>query len=406
MTETPQDPIPHHPPVPQPAGAVPAAGQLPDGSIDLVELLTRFVVEWRRGLAVAVLCTLAGTFMVYRIKPLYEASATILPQNGGAGLSSASSAFFSVSSPGDVFIGLMKSRSVLDAVIDSAGLIKYYGVATYEQARGILLGRSQFVEGRDSLISISVRDPDREAAKRIANAFLDALEMEQSRMNGHEAEVRSRFFQQQLAREAEALAKADQELKQVQQSTGLVQPGTQTSLGLNAIAEARNQITALQVQLSSLLLSETEDNPQVKALRAQIGQLSAQEHALESASGTSGVGAAAPTGRMPELNLDYTRKQREVTNHEARFNAISTQYESARLTESFSGVPFSVVDRAVAPEGKAYPNRRLLMDLVFAASALVGLIFIALTIFWRSLMRDPANRQHLRTIGRSFYLVR
>ena len=381
----------------------PAPLPTPDDGIDLMEIVTIFVVEWRRFLLAVLLVFGVGVAYIFSIPPLYETDATLLPQGQGQ---SAVATLFSNHSPGDIFLGLLASRSVQDEVIDRAGLLDNYHTTSRAVARAILGGRSVFSIGRDTLVTIKVRDGNAEAAQRITNAYLEGLESQREKMLDAEALLHNRFFQQQLTQEAAALAQSEQELKAVQQRTGLVQPEAQTSIGLNAIAGVRAQITALEVQLSSLLLGASEQNPQVKDLRAQIGQLQAQEHTMESAGATTAAGAAASAKQMPELNLDYTRKLREVRYHEAIFTSISNQYEAARLSEGYTGTPFVVIDRAIVPEGRAYPNRRLYVMVAAAFSVLVGFAFITLLLVWRKLWADPAQRQRFLTMRRSFRLSR
>ena len=390
MSTTPSNPDPYE--------LIPTAPAA-DG-IDLFELLTRFVVEWRKLIAFALIPFLIGLAMILRITPLYEASASILPQAGVDSSSVAS--FFSGRSPGDVFLGLLSSRSVADEVIDHAGLMEAFHVTKQEQARAELGGRSSFSEGRDTMVLIKVRDRDAQLAMRICNAYLEGLQAQREKMQMHEAELHDRFFKQQLAHEAEALSNAEQDLESAQEHTGLVQPEAQTSLGLNAIAEVRGQITALQVRLSALLLGDSDQNPEVKALRAQIGQLQGREAELQSANSGAGAGAAASARQMPELNLEYARRKREVAYHEALYTSISTKYEAAKLEEGNAGAPFVIVDRAIAPEHKAWPPRRTLFLLNLGGSVLISLFGVGLLLLWRSLMCDPRQAARVQQMRQSF----
>ena len=371
-----------------------------DDGIDLFEVATVFFIEWRYFLVTACVAFLLGVVLVYSITPLYEASASLMPQ--GKEDSSNLATLFSGRSPGDVFAGLLASRSVADDVIDRTNLLEIYKTSSREKARNMLAGASIFATGKDTLVTIKVRNRDAQTAMRIANAYLDGLESQREKMVLHEGEGHSRFFQQQIAQEAAALSAAEQSLKQVQERSGVVQPEAQTTIGLNAIAEVRGQITNLQVELSALLLGASDQNSQVRALRAQIAQLQGQEQSLESASGAGGAGAAASAKQMPELNLEYARRQREVKYHEVLFNSISTQYEVARLNGGNSGAPFVIVDRAVAPEVKAWPPRKLLLVLVFVFSVIIGFVIVGIRLLWRKLRADPLQDARFAAIRNSF----
>ncbi len=372
-----------------------------DDSIDLLELAAKFVVQWRRFLAISLLVFAIGVAYIYSIKPLFEAYASILPQERDETPSPAS-LFSGRSSSSEIFYGLLASRSVADEVIDRVNLLAAYHTSSREIARLQLSSSTVFDAGRGGLVIIKVRDADAGQAARISNAYLESLQNEREKMILSEFEVHNRFFEQQLKSEENALAAAEQNFKDVQESTGVVQPDSQTQIGLNAIANARAQISNLQVQLSSLLLGESEQNPQVKDLRAQIAGLEAHEHSLESANSSKATGAAASARNMPQLNLDYSRKLREVRYHEALVTSISNQYESNRLKAGDSAAQFVIVDRAIAPERKAWPARRILLMLDAAVALLAGLAGIALNLLWHRIQANPRSRTHLAEMRRSF----
>ncbi len=372
----------------------------PDDSIDLLELATMFLVEWRKCLVITVLVFLLGVAIIYSIKPLFEAYASILPQ--GAEETPSAVSLFGARSSSEIFFGLLTSRSVEDEVIDRLNLLAAYHTTDWEIARLRLAGSPISSPGRGGIVVIQVREENAVQAARIANAYLEALQSQREKMIQSEFEIHNRFFQQQLKSEEDALAAAERDFRDVQESTGVVQPDSQTQIGLNAIANARAQISNLQVQLSSLLLGASEQNPQVKELRAQIAGLEAHEHALESANSPKATGAAASARNMPQLNLDYARKLREVRYHEALVTSISSQYESNRLKAGDSGAQFVIIDRAIAPERKAWPARRVLLMLDAAASLLAGVVGVAAMLFWRKIHSEPRNQVHLAQIRGSF----
>ncbi len=385
------DPIPN---------AVIVAVPEPDDSIDLLELATIFVVEWRKFVLIVLLVLIAGGAFIYSIQPLFESYASILPQDRDD--APTASSLFTGRSTSELFFGLLASRSVADEVIDRLNLLAAYHTTDREAARLRLAGSTSFTSGRGGLIVILVRESNAVQAAQIANAYLEALQNQRERMIQSDFEIHNRFFLQQLKSEEDALAAAERDFRDVQEATGVVQPDSQTQIGLNAIAGTRAQISNLQVQLSSLLLGESEQNPQVKELRAQIAGLESHEHALESANTPKATGAAASARNMPQLNLDYARKLREVRYHEALVTSISTQYESNRLKAGDNSAQFVIIDRAIPPERKAWPARRPLLMLDAAAAVLAGMVCVALLLFWRKIQAEPRNRMHFAQMRKSF----
>jgi tyrosine-protein kinase Etk/Wzc len=219
------------------------------------------------------------------------------------------------------------------------------------------------------------------------------------------ATARSRVFERQVDQEKSALAAAELELKKSEQSSGLLQPESQTQMSLSANASIRAQITTMQVQLAGMLQSSTDENPQVKTIRSQIARLEAEQRNMESGSG-GGMGSLIPGGKMPEVNLEFARKFREVKYHEALLAALGNQFESARLSEVQTVSQFQVVDRAIIPERKSWPPRALFLALSLIFGVLLGSIVMILTIVVHRLKADPVQSKHLAAIRRSFRRVR
>jgi uncharacterized protein involved in exopolysaccharide biosynthesis len=380
---------------------LPHAGEeIPDKGIDLIALSVAILVEWRLGVAAFVVVSVLCVGGVFMLKPQFVATATILPQEShseGATLAS----LFSTRGPGALYIGLLKSRSVQNVAIDHAHLLQLFHTNSYETARSILTARSSFTEGADSIVVIGVKDTNAQDAAMIANAYLYGLESLNESMALAQSKQTKDFFQAQLDQEKGELAAAEEQLEQTQKQTGIVQSDTQTQIGLNAIASTRQQITALNVQLTGLLQSESEQNPQVQTLRSQIARLEEQERTLE-VGGTTPVGAAPSAGEIPERNLDLARAQRQVRYHDTIVNSLATQYESARLSEDLSQSAFQIIDRAVAPEHKDWPPRKpfILISLVFAV--ICGVSLIVLKLIWLRISGDPVHRASFAMLRGAF----
>lgn len=371
-----------------------------DDGIDLVGVLAAIITEWRLGTITFLITLVAGIGIISALKPQFVAQATILPQAGHT-QGDALASIFTTHGPGGLYVGLLKSRSVQDSVINSAGLLKLFHTSSYEAAREKLASKSSFQDSADNIVTISVRDESAQNAAMITNAYLDALHSLDERMGTSQSEETRMFFEIQLKNEREALAEAETRLQQTQQKTGLIQPEAQTNLGLNSIQNVRSQITDLQVKLAAILPGATEENPQVKNLRSQIAQLRGEESGLENG-GRQPVGAAPSASTMPVAALDFQRAQRDVTFHTAQVTALANQYETARLTEDFGRSVFLVIDHAIAPEHKAWPPRRPFLLIAAFAAFIVALTVVILRLLLRRILNDPAQQKNLTALRGAF----
>lgn len=376
--------------------------QAPEQDLNIFGLIVALIAEWRLGLLCGAIALLLSMGYIFTLKPQYVSTAVILPQEGQGGGNSLASLFSRSAGPGVLYVGLLKSRGVQDYVIEHANLKQIFHTSTDEQTRDVLTGKSSFTNNANSLLEISVKDGNAQDAARIANAYIDALSYLNASMALQQSSQTTEFFDKQLKLERSQLSSAETQLANTQNKTGLVAPESQTQLGLGAIANVRAQVTQLKVQLSSLLQSATEQNPQVQRLRSQIGQLEAEEHQLERGS-ESPVGAAPPASQMSQTNLDILRAQREVKYHDTLVSSLASQFETARLNEAFRHSAFQVVDRAVAPEHKAWPPRKPFLLAAILFSIVTGLCAIIAKLLWQRIKSDPEYSSQAARLRNAFY---
>jgi uncharacterized protein involved in exopolysaccharide biosynthesis len=74
----------------------------------------------------------------------------------------------------------------------------------------------------------------------------------------------------------------------------------------------------------------------------------------------------------PELRFQYERLQRQVTIKQEVFTTLRRSYEEARIQEVNDTPVITVIDRAVPPEQKSSPKRKLNVILAFFLGGVVG----------------------------------
>jgi len=356
-------------------GNEPFVSPLEPNSIDAVALMQKLRRNARTILVFTVVAFAVAVAAAYLIPPRYTSQASFIPpptsssstasalagqlaQISGLG---AGSLMGGIKSPGDLYVGILKSRSVRSNLVKRFDLKSVYHLKKESEAEKRLASNSDFDIGlKDSIVTISVTDKSAARAQDVTNAYLDVLRETNGRLALSEASQRRLFFEQQLAKEKDDLADAEVELKKTQETSGLIAPGGQTASEIQIIAETRAQIAARQVEMSSLRQSATEQNPQLIRLQSEIADLQGQLSRLQTGSGKS-EGGAIPTAKLPALALDYVRKSREVKYHEFLFEMLSRQYEAARFDEAREAPLLQVLDIASYPDAKSFPPRMLIM---------------------------------------------
>ena len=273
--------------------------------------------------------------------------------------------------PSDLYVGILESRTIADALITKFKLKEVYHDDDFYTARKRLRRNTTIKAGKDTLIHVRVEDRDPNRAAQLANAYVDALADQNSRVALTEASQRRLFYEGQLAKEKDALADAEIALRDTQQSTGLVAPGGQAEGLIRALSQLHAEILSREAQVEAMKTFATDDNPRLQTAKRELGALQAELNKLERGAHIPGT-PEVPAGQLPEAGLQYLRKYRNFKYHETLFEILSKQYEAARLDEAKAAPLVQVIDRAVTPERKSWPPRAILVLIAALLGACIS----------------------------------
>lgn len=359
----------------------PRKGLADEVTISVIDVVRRI----EAGKFLILLCCLAGLLLgvafALLTRPWYQAQAIFLPpETPDLASSSPTAALLIKQDPTDIYLGLLASRSVADDVIDHVGLMNSLHANIRTDARASLAGISKFTVSKNQLISVQVTMGDPVLAAAVANAYLDALYRLNGQMVSSSSSHREEFFEGQLAKQKEVLARAETDLKTTQERIGIVSPEGEAQAGIAATSQLQAQIGAAKTRLAGLRVGATEENPQVIEARTQLGELQGLLAQVQASSAARRPGAGiASTRELPGLSLEYARKQRELKLRESIYNGLTQQYERARLAAIDPGPQLQVVDRAIVAERKSGPSRRLYVAGGLVAGLLVSLGYLLLS---------------------------
>ena len=352
----------------------------------------------RRRLEIVTLVTfLLASAIAFILPNTYTATASFIPppsSSGGLGsLASqlgsvgAGAVLGAVKNNGDLYVGMLSSHTVAARLVSRFRLISTYKVKKESSAIKRLASHSNFEVGvRDGIVTVKVTERSAERARDLANGYLEELRYVTGQLAISEAAQRRLFFEQQLAHEKDDLADAEVALKQVQERTGLIAPAGQTQVGISTIAQTRAAIASRQVQLAGLRFSATNDDPRVIKLHDEVAELQEQLAVLQKGIGQSSS-VDVPASNVPQVELEFVRQEREVKYHEALFQMIAKQYETARLDESRDAPSLQILDLATVPDTRSGPQRTMIIIAGLLLGVLAGIFFVLVSD--RSWMSQP-----------------
>jgi len=348
------------------------------------------------------------------MSPIYKAETKILPPvNGGSGIATQLmnqlgqlSAIAGISgvpvngkTPSELYIGLLKSRTVLDRMIDRFDLMKLYRAGYRQNVRDKLLNNVLSVrdDRKSGIITINVEEKDPKRAADMANAFVDELQKLNSGLAITQASQRRLYFEEQLKAAKASLTQAEENMKTFQEKTGALHIESQAKAVLEGIGMIRAQIAAKEVELKVMKTYSTPQNPDFRRVEETLRGLRAELAKMEGRGG-QGHDPLMPTGRMAQIGTDYAKQLRDLKFNEVLYGLLLQQYEAAKLDEAKDATTIQVIDRAVPPEKKVKPQRATMVIL----GAIIGFflsIFAAFLMEYRERANaDPEDRERFNTL--------
>jgi len=296
-----------------------------------------------------------------------------------------------IRNPNDMYVTMLRSRTVADKMVDRFSLMNVYGKKLREDTRHRLDDLTEIVAGKDGVISVSVDDRDPGRAAAMANAYIDELEKLTRTLAVTDAGKRRVFFEREVRSANDELAVAEVALKRTMETTGIIQLDNQSKVMLESFASLRAQVVNKEVQVQAMRSFATPENPDLIRAEQELAALNTQVSHIEHGQGGEAMADIA-LEKVPTKGLEYIRRLREVKYRETLFELLAKQYEAARIDEAKDTAIIQSLDVAVPPEKKSWPKRGL---IVLAVTLLAGLLAVLWAYTAEAMGRAKEDPQYL-----------
>lgn len=371
-----------------------------EDEINLLELLLVLVKSKKLILGTMAVVFVLASGATLLMPNIYTATTKILPpqESKAVGLSAMLSgmgdlaALAGVSAGGgsaDLYVGLLQSRRVADSIIERFHLMEKFEWKTRMGAYSVLAAKVKVAtEKKGGFITVSVEDKDPQFAADLVNAYVDELKKLNTQITLSSAGRERLFLEERLALVKIDLVQAEERLREFQQRNKAINIDAQATAVIEGISQLKGEVASREVELGVLLTSQTEQNPEVRALREGLVQLKAQLRKLEDSPAGKKVSTDIfiATSDVPDVGLQYARLLRDFKIQETLFELLTKQYEVAKITEAKDSSTIQVLDAGFAPDKKSKPKRSL---IVLLATFTAG--FVA--VFWSFVRAYSTNMQ-------------
>ncbi|MBI5237115.1 MAG: hypothetical protein HY887_01650 [Deltaproteobacteria bacterium] len=348
-------------------------------------------------------CFAASILLAFILPDKYVATASIMPPQEDSGMASAmlsslpgglgslAGGFLGMKAPADLWVGILSSQSVRDAIIARFNLKEFYGQKIIPAIKAYLFNSTFSIEDtREKLdkaveiaksdaeiISISVEDADPEKAAQMANAFVEELDKVNQTVVVTGGKRSRLFLEKRLVIAKADLAKAEDRLKAFQEKNKAVKLDDQARVIIESIGVVKGQLIAKEIEYETFLSYASRTNPQAELLKTQVDELKKQMAELEqgAVSGNpDNEDIFIPTSRIPDISLQFARLFRDAKVQQTLFELLTQQYELSRLQEAKDSPVVQALDVAKAPEEAAKPKKALIILAATFTSAFFGVM--------------------------------
>jgi len=434
-----------------------AAEQPVTGEVSLPEMTLEDSREWQaeqlrllwrhrrfflRAVAVGLL---VSTLVAFLIPKSYTSTTQLMPPDpqstsgmammaakAGGGLAGVAGDLLGLKSSGALFIGVLRSQTSQDRLIQQFDLRRVYGTRLVVDARMKLDENSSISEDKKSgIITISVTDHSSQRAAALASAYVDQLNTLVSELSTSSAHRERVFLEERLKVAKQDLDDASNQLAQFSSKNNTLDIQQEGKAMLDAAGTIAGELIAAQSQLEGLRQIYTDNNSRVRSLNARVAELRRQLEKLAGTQGNAGKNPQASTlaksqatslspgqaavspsqaadppadpsaakaggglpyptlQSLPLLGAKYADFYRRTKIQETVFELLTEQYELAKVQEAKETPSVKVLDPARTPEKKSFPPRLVVMFLgTFLAFAL-SIVWVLGSARWEEV--DPQD---------------
>jgi tyrosine-protein kinase Etk/Wzc len=306
----------------------------------------------------------------------YAAQATILPPpEGGEGFGLMSAlvennalsklGLFSSTTPSDIYVEILKSRTVREPLVTAHDLPSLYKTRGIERT---LKEPDQHVQVEVSpigVVRVRVEDRDPQRAAAMTNQLVAGLDRFNRESLNTRAKRTREFLEGRLSEVRRRMTVAESLLTAYEKRNKVVASTEATAVG--AMADVISQKLSLQVRRSYL---SSYTRPGSASLREVEAEIAAMDREIT---------------KLPGLKQEGSRLALDAGIQRRVFTLLTAQYEDMRVQETRDTPTLTVLDPAYPPEIRARPRRAVIV----AVATLVALLFATA---WAALPRREAVR--------------
>jgi capsule polysaccharide export protein KpsE/RkpR len=241
-------------------------------------------------------------------------------------------------------------------------------------------------------------------ASNMAQAYVEELDRVVT-SNSTSAARRERIFLEERLKEIKQdLDNSARALSQFSTKSRTIDMPSQAKAMVDTGLKLQDELATARSDLAGLRQVYTEDNFRVRTASARVDELQRQ---MDRITGVSQVGGSRvdtsdsdypSLGALPALGLTYADLNRKVLVEESLWEALTKQYEAAKVQEAKEIPTVRILDAANVPQRKSSPVRRNILFLGVMLSLFAACIAVIALSAWENMDAQDERKKLLTEI--------
>lgn len=307
------------------------------------------------------------------------------------------------------FVAILKSRTVLERMIDRFDLMRIYGVGYKIEAEKVLKSRTEItLDRKTQIITLTVWDRDKYRAQQLANAYVEELNRVMADLNTSDAHRERVFLEGRLAEVKKQMEAANKSLSEYSSKNAILNPEDQGKAMVQSAATLQAMIISAQSELRGLQQIYSDNNIRVRGAKARIAALTRQlEHMAGTDSSDSSDSKDDSQGsqlypsmrKLPALGAGYSDLYRSAKIQEIVYETLTKQFEIAKVNEAKELPIARVLDPGELAEMRTAPKRKLIVMISVAVTFFLAVFWIVAADEWKRVSPEHPARIIVSNVG-------
>ncbi len=336
-----------------------------------INLIDYWNIIWKKRKFIIITVTIVTVLSVIislLLPKWYKATAVIMPpeteESKLAGISANLGAFglggmFGGSESQMRFLAILKSRTLLEAMNKKFDLQKRYKTKNLESTIKALRGKINIKVEEEEQIVVSILDKDQDIVADMANYIVYCLDNLNITLTASKAKSSREFIENRIEIVRDSLNKLENEISMFMQKKGIISISDQMKTAVEKAADMKAGIMAKEVELEVKKRVLSIKSPEVGSLESELVIL--RKKFNEFYSEASSEKLFLNFDKIPDMQKEYLQLKRKAEYYAKLLEYLGPQYEQAKIEEAKDVPTVQVLDKAVRPEKKNKPKRKMIV---------------------------------------------